>query len=662
MSLIYKRKYEERLDGIEKIIGHPVNLIWGPKPKTDGTNIYLPDEKMGIWDNEDMIRCGFSHEIAHIMFESDIDAMYDWIETWSNDGNKYNWYDPFNIVEKVAESTIQILEDQRIESLYGDIYAGARERFAEVSHRRIADVNDVEKDPITGLLLVRSGKWNDLRTFNDVRNVWGDIIDVDYFYTALDNVEMASHDATFLMAEQVMQKVIPWYEEKIRFAMDDNQLGEYIEELEDSEASLEGIKKEKGEVNKELKEKQQEKRDAEANNEWEKAEELEEKLNELFEEKQNIEQNLKEKQREVDNLKEEVQQKSEKIESENQEIENIQQYHDENNSIEDDKSLTRDDYEPPEKSMDNENHGVRDHDIEKSKSKMSGKLNDVREKMQGSQVKNATPSDGVATEIVKKQPAGAKKAEVFHGIVNEMVKEFRRIHGQKRHQLTETGESVNIDALIDSEARETAETEIMNSEISELGFSCSVVLDLSMSMIGPKLNVCRNVGATLQSCFEKLEQAGIPLDFQVIGYGGNHLHNKMMVKECEDVDDVKRMTHDPNFGSTPTWHAVDYTRRKMREKEGVKFMILVTDGTPTGLHENGDPVQSGRALTYTKKFIDKSNSEGISIFTLGIGVNLDDSEMRRVYGHFKNVDDESEAGVVLMEFVRHQVREHISLM
>ena len=282
--------------------------------------------------------------------------------------------------------------------------------------------------------------------------------------------------------------------------------------------------------------------------------------------------------------------------------------------------------------------------------------------MSPDEIPEQTPEEAVEGEVVKKESVGAKKGEVYHGIVDDMVREFRQIRGRKRNQLGTMGTNVDIDALIQDEAQGGLETEIMHQEVSELGFCCSVVLDLSMSMIGPKLNVCRNVGATLYETFEKLSDQGMHVDFPFIGYGGHHLSNKVMIKECESTEDVRKITHDPNFANTPTWHAVRYMREKMRQLEGDKFMVIVTDGTPTGFGRNDKEISKGRALSYTKQEVNRCESRGISVFTLGIGVDLSDEEMRRIYGRYENVDDESEAGQILLDFVKGNLRRHVELL
>lgn len=662
MSFIYKEKFENRANGLEKVIGHPVDIRWGPEPKTDGRFIYLPDEKKGIWDSDSMVRCGFAHEISHIMFESDIQSMYDWIDSWSNDGSKVNFHDPYGIVEQVANTVIQVTEDQRIESLYGELYPGAKSRFKNEEHRAIQqiDSNEVDKDPATAYLLMRTSKWQDFGSdwmlYSDIKDQWGEDM-ADVFWEALDDVEGASHDMTYLAASRVMQEILPWYEEMIRFAMDD-KVEDIQDDLQDIEDDIDDYEEEVEQLEQDLEDLRQERREEEAEGNFDEADELDDQIEKLKEEKEEIEDELDDLERDRDRTQSKLDREIERHQEQNEELEELKDDH-ESKEIQDD--IDQDDYEPPEETLGPGDVDYDDEDVEELQEEMDDKIDEIQKKMSGESFSPPSAEEGVSSEIVHKSSAGVKKAQIYHGIVDEIVSELRRIDGRKRTQLASSGESIDVNELIRSETVNPGNTELMNREISELGFSCMVLLDLSMSMMGSKLNVCRNVGSTLHKAFERLEEVGFPVDFTVVGFGGHHMSNKTMIKECETVDETEKITHDPDFARTPIWHAVDYARRQLRTEEGAQTMILITDGTPTGLHDGGDAVDGGRALSYTRQHVQRARDEGISMFTLGIGVNLEPEEMRQTYGHYRNVDDEQQAGRVLLDFVHEEVREHMML-
>lgn len=660
MSLVYKRKYEERADGLEKVIGHPVEIRWGPQPKTDGYNIYLPDQPREIWDSDEMVRCGFAHEVAHVMFESDIRHMFDWIETWSNDGNKTDFYDPYGLVEATAESVIQVLEDQRIESLYGEIYEGARQRFRDVEHVRIQQYNmdNIEQDPATALLLMRTSKWHMENDFSSEYNIypqlkehWPEYIDV--FFEALDNVEKAEHKVTYLMAERVMQEIIGWYRDRIKFTTDQDDIQSLSEDLQEDREEREEKEENLDDLVDKIKELEDDRREAEADDQWDEADKIEKEIEDLREEKEETESELDDIQEDIEAKEEEIDEKSDSQEEATQQLQEIRE---ESEDIQDD--LDRDDWEPPEGVMEGDSD-IEDDELDESRSEMKRKLDSIRKEMSGSSIPPIQPKENVETEVVQKSSAGVKKAEVYWGIIDDMVREFRRIDGRRRDRLGTSGTEVDVQELIRTETTDPGNTEIMRQEVSEVGFSCTIILDLSMSMIGPKLNTCRNIASTLHECFVRLEDIGFPMDFTLLGYGGHHLENKMMVKECDEPEDTKKITHDPDFGNTPTWHAVNYARQTLKSEDGAKFMILITDGTPTGLHDGGDPVDRGRALSYTRQQVDEAREEGIDMFTLGIGVDLDDHKMREIYGHYENLDDEQSAGRVLLDFVQSKIRDHL---
>jgi len=660
MSLVYQKKYEQRLDGMSDLIGRDLEIRWGGKPKTNGSQILLPDEPIEIWDSEDMVRGAFAHEVAHNMFDTDMRGMYDWRETWSNSGDKFHWEDPYGLVSDVAEHVIGVLEDQRIESLYGEIYEGAARRFDEVIKPRIAETNDPRQDPATTLLVMRCCKGNTFDwagdTYRETVTACEEMgIDDSVLWDALDRVEGASMDATFLMAEKVMGHILPWYEDRIRHAMTDD-LDELSDELEEEREEVEDLEETESDLLDELEDKKRDKRQAEADGDWDESERLDREIDEIEDELDEVEREKRETEKSLRRTEREWEQEERRSEQEKEQIEEIRGDHED--TVEGD--IDQPDYDPPDEVF---GEGDWDEeDLEEAEEQGRRKLNSLREKMSSSQTEEVDPEDYVDADVHRKPSGGARKAEIYHGIVDDIESEFVSILGRKRERLASTGQRVDVDALIDSEAQDGLDPNIMSQEMLELGFTTMVVLDLSMSMIGPKLNVCRNIGATLYKSFDSMSEWGIPLDFFLVGYGGSTTSNEIMIKECEDLDEVSRITHDPNYPNTPTWQAIQFSRERIRMEEGVKFLILVTDGRPTGREDDSGYVDGPRALTLTRREVKECRRSGIEVFTLGIGTDMNDTDMRQTYQFYENVEDEEEAGRRLLEFVRDKVRRHAELL
>lgn len=656
--MIDKQKFEQRIAGASSYLDpEQVTIVWGGDPMTNGTQIQLPDELREPWDSKSIIRGAYNHEVAHIMFESDIEGMSRWVRTWSNDGTKFSWHDPYGLIEEVAEGIIQTTEDQRIESLFGEIRPGAARRWREDMHPRLARLNDPSQDPGTAYLLMRfSKRWIDSEPTSP-HNHWAEIAEewdselAQFFYDQLDRIEGAEMDMTFLVAEQVMEEILPWYRERLQFAETDH-IGQIQGELEDKTDEKRELERQQEKLKQIKIDLEEQEREAEAAGNWEEADEIQDQLDEIEEELRDTSRETDELDREIEDLERNIEQTASEQE---QTTEQIQEIIDDSQEIRG--QISREDYEPPEESIDADQDVDIDSDLEERlESAADRRISEIRDQAVG-QLPDIDAAEAVSPSVREIPPTETKKGRVYHGIVDEIVEMFSRIYGRRSTRLSQSGSEVDVDEFIGAMLNDSGDTEIMIEESSDLGFNVIVLLDLSMSMIGKKLNVCRNVGSTLHESIDRLSDRGIPIDFSLYGYGGSKHDDTLMIRPATTPEETRRISHHPDFAKTPTWAAIEYGRERVRRQEGETLMLLITDGRPTGLDAAGNRIPQGRALSYTQRELDRC--QGIHLFTLGIGVSLPDSEMRRIYGNYENVHDESQAAQIFLRYVRSEIMQHL---
>lgn len=654
MSFVYKEKYERRARGFESVIGHNINIIWGNyHPKTDGVNIWLPDQRRETFQTEDDFRCAFSHEIAHIVFDTDTQNMAKWIDAYDN-GSRLHFHDPFGLMGQIAEDLINCLEDHRVDSLYGELLPGAGDRFAEVKYRKSPENDDISEDPLVIVYYLRSEYWNrgfdwDRSPYQEAKEEWEGTIDIDAVWSEISDLEYADPEQVFHAAENIMQELLPWYEDRIKFAIDDDDIEDIQGDIEDVREDLSQKRKESEELGREIDKKESEKINHEADGEFDEAEKLQDEIDDLEREKREVDREIEKLENRAEVLEKKVKRKSRQAKEETEELRDLRE----------DKEDIKDRLEAD---WDFEDVEWEDSDEHTDGEKMEKRLDDVRSKLYSGQSPNIQPSDSVPTNVIERRPSGPEKGHAYAGIVDDITTEFSRIYGRKRHRRSETGQELDIDAFIDTEIQNSCEMDVMVEELLEIGFNCSVVLDLSMSMVPHKLEICRNVGLTLWKSLDEIQDMGMDVNFEIIGYGGGTMGDDVLIRQCESIDDVRRLAHHPSYCTTPTWHGVNWARSHMRQYEGDKVMVIITDGTPTGIKSNGDELSEGKALRYTRREIKEARQMGIEVFTLGIDVSLDDNTMRRVYGEYENVDSEKEAGDLFLEFIRDSVREHMVMM
>jgi len=578
--------------------------------------------------------------------------MQKWIDAYDN-GSRLHFHDPFGVVGSVAESLIQCLEDHRVDSLYGDLLPGAGDRLARVKYRSSPENDDISKEPLIVAYYIRSEYWNrslewDRSPYQESEDEWGDVVDIDTVWDELRKLEKADPDQVFHAAETIMQEILGWYEERVKFAIDDDDIQDIETDIDEIRDMLSEKQDEKEKLQNEIDKKQSEKINNEADGDFDRAAELAEEIGKKEREKQDVERDIEKLEKRLEMLERKVQRKSKRSKEETEELRQIREDQDEI------RDRLETDYEVPD---------LDDWDrTDENGEEMQQRIDDIRSKMYAGQTRRAQASESVPTNVIETQPSGPEQGHAYDGIVSDITTELSRIYGRKRSRQSETGQELDIDAFIDTEIQNSCEMDVMNEEILELGFNCSVVLDLSMSMVPDKLDICRNVGLTLWKSLAELEDTGLDINFEVIGYGGGTMGDDVLIRRCESEEHIKRLAHHPKYCTTPTWHAVNYTRSHMRQYEGDKVMVIITDGTPTGIKSNGDELSEGKALRYTRREIKEARQMGIEVFTLGIDIALDDNTMNRVYGEYQNVTSEREAGDVFLEFIRQAVRDHMIIL
>lgn len=229
-----REKYERQATGLARVVGQEVRVKWGCWPQTDGKIIWLPDTFEDPWVDDDLLEAAFDHEMAHILCDSDVDVMDDWIQTWGPKGDKHDMPNLFGVFTNTAESIFQTLEDVRVESIYGGKFFGARKRFHERLRPEILTVNT--QTPAASLLTLRAGygEYNSKNTYWDVSDEWNEDF-AEELYRSIEDVRFDSLAKTVAVSEEVMRMVFPWYRKRVSQVLDGDKEGEKLRELAKSD-------------------------------------------------------------------------------------------------------------------------------------------------------------------------------------------------------------------------------------------------------------------------------------------------------------------------------------------------------------------------------------------------------------------------------------------
>lgn len=633
---IRKERYEKQVRGMSDVAGSELHLEWGQWPSTNGEGvIWLPISGDEPWDTHEMLQSGLDHEIAHNMFGSDVEAMQQWVESWTQPTDKHDCNDPTGFLQEELTAIIQTVEDERIQHQFGEIFPGAKRRFNDTNHPNLhLDEIQTPADVVHGLHVGQVADVYD--SFND------DIIDP--VHHALERAKDGTMQTTVYACEELVQEVWPWYRRRLRdMDVNDDERQQRREENEERQDELEN---EKEDLKEELEELEQDKNESAVNNEWDEVEELEEDMEEVQEDIEDVEQEMKQLEQEMEQLDEEEERSEELAEDVREEL----------SELSDD--MDRDQYGPEtftgDCDLDDE---VLDGDIEDIDEELQKQYRDQEQRRQ--EIQEALQDDGTDDEAIEDTMEGDIRTEtptsdpdgrLYGKVVSDLTREFKSIVGESQTFYGIVGEDIDISRFIDGEASPQPRLDVFEREILTTGFHTTVLLDLSGSMIGRPLETCRNIGATLDEVFSTLDSMGLDVDFDVIGYSGGNA-GKIRIVETDGQDDILSMDTKSSYSSTPTWKGVEYVRKKMERSGSTdRFLILITDGCPSMAG-----VDNANALTYTKRELDEARDSGIIPFTIGIDVPYDEDEMQRCYGVHTNVDEADEAADILTQFIREQL-------
>jgi len=192
--MLFIEPYEKCAEIFSKIINKKiiVTISANSNFKTDDVEITLP-QKTGVFSSWNIYYTGFEHELAHIVFKSDSRTRDHEIKNL-----ECKWH-------LVGNDLFNIIEDLRINSLWGCLYLGSQKRFDKVYNTIIADIlksnpdilNTATED-VYQFLRVISLLVFGAEPANDTQK---------WFKETIEQVKFKSFEATVIVWRLVMKKI-----------------------------------------------------------------------------------------------------------------------------------------------------------------------------------------------------------------------------------------------------------------------------------------------------------------------------------------------------------------------------------------------------------------------------------------------------------------------
>lgn len=209
---------------------------------------------------------------------------------------------------------------------------------------------------------------------------------------------------------------------------------------------------------------------------------------------------------------------------------------------------------------------------------------------------------------------------------------LHRIRGRHRNTLDEVGIEVDVQAVI--ERRLTGQDlPCFKHDVTGRGFRALILLDQSGSMRGERFQeagrACRVISKSL-----KLPN----VDFQVWGFAstppndehGNiiksgEVHIDRFDTQTEDYGDAKHML-------TPIHTALLLARRDLEPFKDHRHIFVLTDGDPTFLTANGANMSEQTLRQAVRQEVTRARSHGIAVTAVVLGDLLRDKDVFFMYG------------------------------
>ena len=172
-------------------------------------------------------------------------------------------------------------------------------------------------------------------------------------------------------------------------------------------------------------------------------------------------------------------------------------------------------------------------------------------------------------------PELIRNPEILTDIQTTLVNTFKAIKERNISKLCEDGDDIDIEALL--ECRKKGDPNFMTNDAKTDGVSILVSIDASGSMDGHRIKFCRDMMATM---FKSV--GTIPyIRLKAITFAGSCSDDVVAYREINNFHDCRYIGCQPRFSLTPTADALMDSYNKLLTMKGKKkILVFLTDGMP----------------------------------------------------------------------------------
>jgi hypothetical protein len=216
--------------------------------------------------------------------------------------------------------------------------------------------------------------------------------------------------------------------------------------------------------------------------------------------------------------------------------------------------------------------------LEESKKQAQREVSSILEKI----LVSGSPKEPAYIKLGIKREKEVVKPD--NNIANLLARTFERVRHSKRTQLTERGNELDIEALIQSHSKGYGD--YMIEEVRHKGLTIYVSIDGSGSMrYNSHMGEARTLVATMFKAVERVPSVKILANVWSSNTDGDvGITTIKSLSECKFIS-MSEETENGGYYYTPTHEAIRFTAKQMGNYSGKKLMIIITDGIPQ-YHKN----------------------------------------------------------------------------
>ena len=204
---------------------------------------------------------------------------------------------------------------------------------------------------------------------------------------------------------------------------------------------------------------------------------------------------------------------------------------------------------------------------------------------------------------------------------------WQRAKGESREITDDEGEDLDIDAYIQEIPSAVKENIVYLNERAEPGLHIVYSADCSGSMDGTPLKIVRDVTATIKQSLAYEPK----IKMSMIGWGGGE---KTGISVHTTMEDINRFTVKDQYGGTPESNALWYSSTWLqRQPEVTKAIFFVSDGA--------------FSADSAKEQVDIARKHGLNVFGIGISDHSLEPQYRKIFGagNYTIVDENYNKGM-----------------